>query len=81
MYQAIVTRPNTDHNFNGHIMLKRVSKLMKTKKTSYNARFNDSYHVTHLLKRNEWRYTCTIDTTATTAIQEVIDEIQLIWAR
>jgi hypothetical protein len=77
MYQGIVARPSPAHNFNGRIMLKRVSKPAKTKKTSYNTRFDDSYHITHLLKRNEWRYTCTIDTTTT--VQEAIDEIQHIY--
>lgn len=57
-------------------MLKRVSTLKKTKKTSYNTKFDDSYHINHLLKKNKWRYTRAVDNTST--VQEVIGKIQYI---
>jgi NurA-like 5'-3' nuclease len=47
------------------------------KKESYNQRFDDSYHITNLIKDGEWRFTCAIDTKST--IQEVIDKIQYIY--
>jgi hypothetical protein len=77
MFQGIITKPYPEHGFNGQIALKRVSKPYKTKKLSFNKKFDDSYHITNLLKDNEWRYTCTID--RKTPLQEVIDDIQHIY--
>jgi hypothetical protein len=77
MFQGVITKPYPEHNFDGRISLRRVSELSKTKKESYNQRFDDSYHITNLIKDGEWRCTCAIDTKST--IQEVIDEIQYIY--
>jgi hypothetical protein len=77
MFQGIVSRPYPEHNFNGQIMLKRVSKLVETKKVSYSKSFSDSYHVTNLLKKDEWKFTCTFD--EKTTIHNVVDDIQHIY--
>jgi hypothetical protein len=77
MFQGIIAKPYPEHEFSGHISLKRVSKKVQTKKLSFNKQFDDSYHINNLLKKNEWIYTCTID--ADTAVQETIDEIQHVY--
>lgn len=77
MFQGIITKPYPEHNFKGQISLKRVSIPVTTQKLSFNKKFDDSYHVTNLLKDNEWRLTCNIN--AATTVQEAIDEIQHIY--
>jgi hypothetical protein len=77
MFQGIITKPYPEHGFNGQISLKRVSKQDETKKLSFNKKFDDSYHITNLLKNNEWVYTCAID--SKTTVQESIDEIQHVY--
>jgi hypothetical protein len=78
MFQGIISRPYPEHHFNGCIMLKRCSKTRKSKRLSYNQYFDDSYHITHLLKTNDWKNTCFIDNETLTA--EVIDDIHYHYA-
>jgi hypothetical protein len=77
MCQGVITKPYAEHDFDGKISLKRVSKVSKTKKVSFNQKFDDGYHVTNLIKGGKWRTTCSIDNYTT--IQEAIDEIQFIY--
>jgi hypothetical protein len=77
MFQAIITKPYPEHNFDGKISLRRVSTIAKTKKVSYNQKFDDGYHITNLIKEGEWKTACSID--SNTTIQEVIDEIQYLY--
>jgi hypothetical protein len=77
MFQGIVSKPYPEHNFDGHIMIKRVSEKHVTKKTSYNTGYDDSYHINSLLRDGEWMFTCTIDDN--TSIQEVLSEIHCIY--
>jgi hypothetical protein len=74
MFQGIASRPYPEYNFNGCIMLKRCSKKKYTKRLAFNQAFDDSYHLTNLLKHGDWKYTCeNIDTTS--LISEVVDLI------
>jgi hypothetical protein len=77
MFQGIITKPYPEHGFNGKILLKRVSKQDEMKKLSFNKKIDNSYHITNLLKDNEWVYTCAID--SNTTVQESIDEIQHVY--
>jgi hypothetical protein len=77
MFQGIITKPYPEHDFSGHIALKRISETYLTQKVTFNKQFDDSYHICGLLKRNEWRYTCSID--RSTTLQEAIDEVQHIY--
>jgi hypothetical protein len=56
MYMGIVGPPDTKENFDGKILIKRVSNTVKTGRKSYNQNFSDNYHVNHLLKSGEWRH-------------------------
>jgi hypothetical protein len=77
MFWGIITKSYPEHDFDGKISLKRVSKISLTIKVSFNQKFDDSYLITNLIKAGEWRTTCSIDDNST--IQEVIDEIQFIY--
>jgi hypothetical protein len=48
------------------------NKHNNTKRLAFNQGFDDSYHITNLLKNGDWKYTCeNIDTS--TLISEVVD--------
>jgi hypothetical protein len=49
MFQGVIIKSFPVHDFDGKISLKRVSKISRTKKVSFNQKFDDGYHVTHLL--------------------------------
>jgi hypothetical protein len=58
MFMGIVAPPDYLHDFDGKIMMKRVSREETTKKTTHHQRFSDSYHINQLLKEGEWKKTC-----------------------
>lgn len=55
MYMGIVAPPVPEHDFDGKIMIKRVSKKQKTNKVSHNQRFHDCYIINNDLKNGEWK--------------------------
>jgi hypothetical protein len=58
MFMGVVAPPHPEHDFDGKIFLKRVSKDEYCKKTSYQQNFSDNYHVNQLLRDGEWMETC-----------------------
>ena len=53
MFMGMVSQPYPEYDFDGKIMLKRVSKRVQMKK-SYNQRFSDSFHVNEMIKNGDW---------------------------
>ena len=58
MFMGIVAPPSFEHNFDGKIMLKRVSRQTKTKKLTHHQHFSVNYHVNQLIKDGEWKEAC-----------------------
>jgi hypothetical protein len=50
MCMGIVEPPDIKENFNGSILMKRVSNTVKTGRKPYNQFFSDNYHFNHLIK-------------------------------
>ena len=55
---GIVAPPDLLHEFDGKIMMKRVSRQKETMKTTHHQRFSINYHVNQLIKDGEWKETC-----------------------
>jgi hypothetical protein len=55
MFMGLVAPPIKEENFDGKILLKQVSKSIKTNRVSYNQQFSDNYHVNYLIQKGEWR--------------------------
>jgi hypothetical protein len=78
MFHGLVSRPYPEHGFNGSMMLKRCSKTKRSKKSSYNSKFSNFYHITNLIKSGEWRYVVTCY--ELTTIEDVIDDMQYAYS-
>ena len=53
MFLGVVAAPNEDHNFDGRIMMKRISKRRKTTRASRNKNFSVDVMVNEILKDGE----------------------------
>ena len=47
-----------EHDFDGKIMIKRVSKQIKSKTATHHQIFSVNYHINQLIKDGEWKGTC-----------------------
>jgi len=55
MYMGVVARPRPDKNFDGKILLLRVSKEKVLKQAASNQRFADNIHLNNSLREGDWR--------------------------
>jgi len=55
MFMGVVARPRPEHNFDGTIMLKRVSKTQTVTRATSHHRFSDDIMVNYQIKTGDWR--------------------------
>jgi hypothetical protein len=58
MFMGVVAPPNLDEDFDGTIMLERISKFKTTKQRSYSQRFVDNHQLNESIKNGLWRTEC-----------------------
>ena len=75
MFLSIIAKPELKHGFDGKILLKRVSEIIPSAKTSYNQKFSDEYEINHALKAGEWKNLFLDSDIADMDIEELIERI------
>ena len=55
MFLGVVACPNRDHNFDGRVFLKRVSKVEIVQRISRNQQFSENVYLNDAIKRGAWR--------------------------
>ena len=55
MFLGVIAPPKLDKEFDGKILLKRVSKREELGQKTYNQRFHDDFVINNNIKRKEWR--------------------------
>ena len=55
MYMGIVARPEPKYQFEGKIMLKRISKMRNTRHKSFNKKLTDDYYINDLIEHGHWK--------------------------
>ena len=58
MFMGIIAPPDLQHDFDGKIMLKRVSRQTESKQVTHHQRFSVNYHINQLIKDGEWKEAC-----------------------
>jgi len=77
MYMGVVARPRPEHNFDGKILLLRVSERRQLKQATANERFVDDALLNAMLKEGEWRKLYSDDMTISELRAVVCDTYQL----
>ena len=72
-----IAKPQPEHNFEGKVMLERVSKKVKAKQMSRNQRFTDDLHLNNDLKEGAWRNLVVDDQWADDLLDMIVDNYDL----
>jgi hypothetical protein len=58
MFMGVVAPPNLERDFDGAIMIERISRMKITKQKSYSQRFADNFRVNELIRTGAWKDEC-----------------------
>ena len=58
MFMGVIAPPCPEHNFDGKICIKQISREETTKQKSHNQHFSYSYIINNEIKNGEWKNTC-----------------------
>ena len=75
MFLSIIAKPDLKHGFDGKILLKRVSEVIPSAKTSFNQKFSDEYEIHHALKVGDWKNLFLDTDIAHLEVDELIERI------
>ena len=56
MFMGALTSPYPESNFDGELMMKRISKTKQVERTSYSANLIDNTEINNLIKEGDWKH-------------------------
>ena len=56
MFMGAVTSPCPEYNFDGKIMMKRISTTKQAEGTLYSANLSDDMDINNLIKTGDWKH-------------------------
>ena len=79
MFLGVVAPPDVENEFDGKIMIERVSKQKETRYNQHHQSFHDEYMVNNSLKKGEWRdlYNTLLHDSIDLLIQKIAFEYEL----
>ena len=77
MFMGVVACPHPEHNFNGKILLKRVSKKVKSKQNQFYKNISDNFEINKSIHK-EWRDLNDFETNPDISVGEYLDMLELV---